>query len=134
MNHDHRQKVALVLRLLLSLVFVGGGINHFLDPAFYLRIMPDYFPAHELLVQLSGVTEIVVGAMLLIRPVMHWGARLMIAHLVVFLTVHFWMVQHAADRYADVPLVALWLRIVIQFVLIGCAAVFVRAQRTPRST
>lgn len=119
-----KPKIKLALKILLALQFVLGGINHFRDAPFYLNMMPDYVPAHALVVQLSGVTEMIAGVMLLIPAVSRWGARFIIAHLVVFLSVHFWMVQHA-DRYADTPVAALWVRIVIQFVLIAWAAWFI---------
>lgn len=110
--------VKLILKALLATFFILAGINHFRSPEFYLNIMPDYVPAHELMVQLSGVTEIVAGIMLLIPGLSRWGAWFIIAHLVVFFTVHFWMIQHAADRYAEVPLAVLWARIPLQVIFI----------------
>lgn len=58
--------IKLVLRWLLGLLFVAAGVNHFVDPAFYVRIMPPYLPWHLELVYLSGVFEIVLGVLLLI--------------------------------------------------------------------
>lgn len=110
--------VKLISKILLAAFFILAGINHFRSPEFYLNIMPDYVPAHELMVQLSGVTEIVAGIMLLIPGLSRWGAWFIIAHLVVFFTVHFWMIQHAADRYAEVPLALLWARIPLQVIFI----------------
>lgn len=123
-----------VLKFLLAALFILGGLNHFRDPGFYLRIVPDYIPWHELVVQVSGVTEIIAGVMLLVPRVSRWGAWLILAQLVVFLTVHVWMVQRA-ERYPEIPVAALWLRIAIQFVLIAWAAWFTRpAPVTARST
>ena len=118
------------LQVLLALLFIGGGVNHFRDAAFYLRMMPDYLPAHALLVQLSGVTEIIAGVLLLVPAVSRWAAWLIVAHLVVFFTVHVWMLQHAADRHSDVPVAGLWLRLVFQFVLIAWALWFTRGPRS----
>ncbi len=120
-----KRAVKLIFKILLGAFFIFGGINHFLRPDFYLNLMPDYIPAHELMVQLSGVTEIVAGVMLLIPPISRWGAWFIIAHLVVFFTVHFWMIQHAEDRYSDVPLAALWFRIVLQVAFIAWAMWFI---------
>jgi len=117
--------VKLFFKLLLAVFFILGGINHFRAPDFYLNIMPDYIPAHEFMVQLSGVTEVVAGVMLLIPAVSRWGAWFIIAHLVVFFTVHFWMIQHASDRYSEVPLGLLWFRIVLQVIFIVWASWFV---------
>jgi uncharacterized membrane protein len=120
-----KRVVKLVFKVLLGVFFILGGINHFVRPDFYLNLMPDYIPSHEIMVQLSGVTEIIAGVMLLIPPISRWGAWFIIAHLVVFFTVHFWMIQHAADRYSDIPLVALWFRIVLQVIFIAWAMWFI---------
>ena len=69
--------------------------------------------------------EILSGVLLLVPRTSRWGAWLIVAQLVVFLTVHVWMVQHA-ERYPDIPVAALWLRIAIQFVLIAWAAWFTK--------
>ena len=81
------------LKYLLALFFVLAGANHFRVPDFYTSIMPDYLPAHVFLVYLSGVTEIVAGAMLAIPPLSRSGAWFIIAHLVAFFSVPFWMIQ-----------------------------------------
>ena len=118
-----KQKLKLALKILLAVAFIGAGINHFRDPTFYVRMMPDYIPAHDVMVQLSGVTEIIAGVMLFVPALSRWGARFIVAHLVVFFTVHIWMVQHA-DRYSDLPVAGLWIRIALQLVLIAWAAWF----------
>ncbi|MDX6719967.1 MAG: hypothetical protein QOJ63_2221, partial [Solirubrobacteraceae bacterium] len=46
---------------LLSVAFTTAGILHFLRPATYEQIMPDYLPAHRELVLLSGAAEIAGG-------------------------------------------------------------------------
>ncbi len=108
-----------VLKYLLAVSFMLLGANHFRDPDFYTNIMPDYLPAHAFLVYLSGVTEIVAGAMLAIPPLSRWGAWFIIAHLVAFFSVHFWMIQEK-ERYLsdDVTIGLLWLRIVFQVLFI----------------
>jgi len=55
---------------------VVAGVMHFVNPGFYLKIMPPYLPLHRELVYLSGVCEIVLGVLLLVprfsRPAA-WG-------------------------------------------------------------
>ena len=48
-------------RLIVAVVFVLAGVLHFVIAPFYLAMMPPWLPAHPLLVQLSGVAEIVLG-------------------------------------------------------------------------
>jgi len=60
----------------LAVFFVAAGLNHFLDPAFYLRIMPPYLPWHEALVFVSGVLEVAGGVAVLVprwRSMAGWG-------------------------------------------------------------
>ena len=52
---------------LFALLFVVAGSNHFIHPEFYISIMPPYLPAHELLVTISGVFEILGGIGLMIK-------------------------------------------------------------------
>ena len=37
---------------LCGISYILAGVNHFVNPNFYLRIMPDYLPAHEALIRL----------------------------------------------------------------------------------
>ncbi len=56
--------------------------NHFVNPAFYLAMMPAYLPWHSELVFLSGVAEIALGALLLFRRWAVWAGWGLIALLV----------------------------------------------------
>ncbi len=101
----------------MGLAYIAFGINHFWHPDFYINIMPSYLPSHGLLVDLSGVAEIVLGVMILIpryRKPAAWG---IIAMLIVFMTVHIHMVQNS-QLFKNVPEYLLWLRIPLQFILI----------------
>ena len=113
-------------KYLLVAFFVAGGVNHFLSPEFYLSMMPPYIPAHEFMVALSGATEIVAGIMLAIPKTSKWGAWFIIAHLLIFFTVHIYMIQEAATEFAEIPLAALWIRIPFQFLFIAWAFWFTR--------
>ena len=60
----------------LGAFFVVAGANHFVNPDFYVRIMPPYLPAHLALVYLSGVFEILGGVLVLVlrvRALAGWG-------------------------------------------------------------
>lgn len=113
-------------KYLLTAFFVLSGVNHFLSPDFYLNIMPPYIPAHEVMIALSGATEIIAGIMLAIRKLSKWGAWFIIAHLLTFFTVHIYMIQEASMTFADLPLAVLWIRIPFQFLIIAWAFWFTR--------
>jgi uncharacterized membrane protein len=123
-------------KYLLVAFFILGGVNHFLAPGFYLPMMPPYIPAHEFMVMLSGATEIIAGIMLAIPKTSKAGAWFIIAHLLIFFTVHIYMIQEAATEFADLPLVALWIRIPVQFLFIAWAFWFTRsaAENTNEAT
>jgi uncharacterized membrane protein len=50
--------IKTILKYLMAAFYVYGGINHFLNPDFYLAIMPPYIPAHGAMVALSGVASL----------------------------------------------------------------------------
>lgn len=115
-------------RYLLGVLFILAGINHFVNPDFYTKLMPPYLPLHYGLVILSGITEVIAGAMLFYRPVIKLGAWGIVAMLVIFLTVHVHMIVHA-ELYPDVPLWGLWLRFILQFLFIAWAWWYTRPDK-----
>jgi len=109
-----------ISRYVLATFYIAAGVNHFHNPDFYVAIMPEYLPMHLELVYVSGVFEILFGALLLdpkARPYAAWG---IIALLLAFMTVHVDMIVHA-DRYPDVSLAFLWLRLPMQALFIAWA-------------
>ncbi|MEZ4750917.1 MAG: DoxX family protein [Bdellovibrionota bacterium] len=115
-------------KYLFSLLFIAAGINHFLNPAFYLSIMPPYLPWHAPLVYLSGVAEILLGMGLLVprfQVVAAWG---LIALLVAVFPANIYMYQHP-ELFPDVSPNALFWRLPIQFLLIAWAYVYTKPTR-----
>ena len=110
-----------------SLYFLGG-INHFWHPGFYVHIMPDHYAHPEALVCASGAAEILGGIGLLVPATRRVSAAGIILMLIVFLDVHQFMLTHH-QRFPEVPLWLLWLRIPLQFALIAWASLYLRRQR-----
>lgn len=48
-------------RYLIGSLFILAGILHFVKPAFFMKIMPEYLPWHKPLVLISGFFEIAGG-------------------------------------------------------------------------
>ena len=70
-----------VLLWVMGLFYIGAGIIHFVNPGFYLPMMPPYLPYHLALVYLSGLAEIVLGAAVLVprtRQLAAWGIILLL--------------------------------------------------------
>ena len=110
----------LVLKVLMATFYVFAGVNHFLDRAFYLNIMPPYIPAHGAAVALSGIAELLLGVALLWPRSQRLAARGIVAMLIAFLPVHVHMLANS-QLYPETPVLALWLRFPMQAVLVAWA-------------
>lgn len=110
---------------LMAIMYVTAGIFHFVVPKVYLRIMPKYLPAHKELVYGSGVAEILLGLGLLYHATREIAIYGIIAMLLVFLLVHFYMLS-SKKAGAGIPVWALWLRIPLQFFLMYWAWFYLR--------
>lgn len=71
-----------LVRLLISLAFVGSGVLHFLKPDSYTKIVPSYLPTPKTLVYISGVFEILGGIGLVVPKSRQFSAQGLIALLV----------------------------------------------------
>ena len=109
----------------MAAFYVLAGINHFIDPSFYLKMIPDYLPLHTMAVYLSGVVEIVLGIALLFQQTRKLAALSIIFLLIAFLPVHIDMILHAENW--DIPLWALVVRLPVQGLLILWAYVYTRS-------
>ncbi len=105
-------------RLIVAVVFVLAGVLHFVIAPFYLAMMPPWLPAHALLVQVSGVAEIVLGLGVLIdrtRVMAGWG---LLALLVAVFPANVQMLLNAIDAQASaVSITMLVLRLPLQWVI-----------------
>lgn len=109
----------------MSLLYLAAGINHFLHPAVYIRIMPPWLPAPALLVYISGVCEVIFALLLLLPSTRSIGAWCIIALLVVVFPANIQM----AINYARQHHPALWLaiaRLPLQALLVWWAYSFTK--------
>lgn len=114
-----------ILKWILGIAFVLAGINHFVSPNFYLKMMPPVLPAHLFLIFLSGVFEVALGVLLLIprfTPLAAWG---LIALLIAVFPANIYMATNA-ELFPEYSLTALYLRLPLQIVLIAWAFWFTR--------
>lgn len=105
--------VKKIFLALFVLLYVGSGIRHFVEPDFYVKMMPPYIPAHLELVYLSGVVELVLGILILVPKLRVRVAWATIAMLLSFMPVHIHMALNP-ELYPEVPSLALWIRIPFQ--------------------
>ena len=115
----------LLLKILLAVIFIAGGINHFLNPAFYLKMVPPFLPYPKDLVAISGFFEVLFGAMLLVPRLQRLAALGLIALLIAVFPANIYMlVNH--ELWPDIPILGLWLRLPFQLVFVAWAWMFVR--------
>lgn len=115
-----------LLLVVFVLFYVTSGVNHFLSPQFYLHLMPPYIPYPMEVIYLSGVIEILLGIGAGIPRFRARAAWAVIVMLISFMPVHIHMLIHP-ELYPEVPEVGLWVRIVIQGVLIWWAYGYAKA-------
>ncbi len=108
---------SFILKLVLAVLMVGAGLNHFRAPRMYERIMPPYLPWHGPLVFWSGVAEVLLGVGLLIPQTSRLAAWGLIALFIAVFPANLYMVQHP-ERFRKIPRALLWLRLPLQGVLI----------------
>jgi uncharacterized membrane protein len=115
----------IILKYLLCLFFVGAGLNHFINPAFYLKIMPPYLPWHRFLNYLSGFFEIALGVLLMTPALTRVAAWGLIALLVAVFPANIQMAINP-QLYPEISPAALWLRLPLQAVFIAWAYWYTR--------
>lgn len=103
------KRVSLIV---LATLMTLAGVMHFVNPEFYLKIMPDYLPWHHELVWLSGVFEVALGLALFIPGLRRAAAWGMIALLIAVFPANIYAFQHQ-DLLPAPPLVHL-LRLPLQ--------------------
>ena len=106
-----------IARVFAGPVLVAAGINHFVNPEFYLKIVPSALPNPEALVYLSGVAEI-AGALGTLHPRTRRPAGwFLIATLVAVYPANIYMALNP-DRFSNIPSWALWARLPLQFLFV----------------
>ena len=119
------RKLKIILKYLLCVFFVAAGLNHFINPAFYLKIMPPYLPWRLFLVYLSGFFEAALGVLLLVPALTRTAAWGLIALLIAVFPANIHMALNP-QLFPDISPAALWLRLPLQAVFIAWAFWYTR--------
>ena len=111
---------------IMTLFYFAAGLNHFIRPQFYLKIMPPWIPVHKELVLISGIGEVLLALLLLFpvtRRLAAWG-------IIVLLVAVFPANIQMLINYYESNNPMLWiavLRLPLQLVLIWWAYGFTKA-------
>ena len=98
----------------LAAFFIIAGVNHFINPDFYLSIMPPAFQLHPAAVYISGFFEVIGGVCVLIprlRKIAGWG---LVALLVAVYPANIYMAI-TPEAFPDIPVALLYVRLAFQF-------------------
>ena len=111
-----------------SIYFMGFsyiivGITHFTNADFFLKIMPPYLPFHLELVYLSGLIEIVLGTLLMLKKYQSLAAWGIIALLIAVYPANIYLAFNEIPQKAigTSQFLASWVRLPLQFVFLGIA-------------
>jgi len=98
----------------LAAFFINVGVDHFVNPEFYLSIMPPAFPLHLEAVYISGFFEVLGGVGVLIprlRKIAGWG---LVALLVAVYPANIYMAI-TPGAFPEASVALLYVRLVFQF-------------------
>ena len=110
----------LITIYLMSLFYILGGIKHFTNVDWYMKIMPPYLSYHKELVYLSCAFEIILGIMLVFektRFLSGWGLILL---LIAVFPANIYLAQTNGAAMNISPALA-WGRLPFQAIFIGLA-------------
>lgn len=111
------KKISLILLILLYLV---AGQNHFVNPGTYIKLIPPYLPYPKVLNLLAGFFEILFGLMLLFKQSRKLAVFGIILMLIAFIPAHIYMIQIAPFMLGKLAVskAGAWIRLPLQAVLI----------------
>ncbi len=103
-----------VSRRLLALLFIGGGINHFVSPRFYESMVPPSLQSEaKRVVEVSGVAEIAGGLGVLLPFTRRLSGVGLVALLAAVFPANLYMASEP-ERFNKLPPWALYARLPLQ--------------------
>ncbi|RZT95707.1 putative membrane protein [Ancylomarina subtilis] len=112
-------KIWVAVRILFAIFMIMGGVQHFLKPDFYLPFVPGFLPFPMAIIYLSGLVEILLGALLIFSRYAKIASLGIFILMLVFLPIHLW------DVFADAPAIgshkAALIRLPVQFLFMAIA-------------
>lgn len=99
----------------MAVFYVIAGVNHFVMPSFYLGLIPDYLPYHQLINVSSGAIEILLGAGVA-HPITRKIAAIgIILLMIAFIPSHVFFIQigSCVEGALCVPSWLSWLRLLL---------------------
>jgi uncharacterized membrane protein len=98
---------------LLGLFFIQAGVNHFVMPKSYRRIVPPGFGDPDTVVKVSGVAELAGGLGVLLAPTRRLSGLGLIALLAAVFPANVFMARNP-EQFHKIPRWALYARLPLQ--------------------
>lgn len=118
-------------RIGLAVAMAVAGIAHLLMPLPFIQHLPTWVPARELLVAVSGVVEIALGAALLLRPPLRRLAGLVLAaYLVAVFPANVYVAVAGIEVDGQPGGAYPWLRLPLQVLFVVWAVWSTRGERS----
>ena len=118
-----KENLLKLLVFLMGLSYVWIGCQHFINPSFFLKIVPPYLAFHLELVYLSGGFEIIFGLGLLFKKTRFYASWGLVFLLIAVYPANIYLAFNEIPQEAInvSSFMASWVRLPIQFVLIWLA-------------
>ena len=118
-----KENLLKLLVVLMGLSYVWIGYQHFINPSFFLKIVPPFLPFHLELVYLSGGVEILFGFGLLFKKTRFYASWGLVFLLIAVYPANIYLAFNEIPQEAInvSSFMASWVRLPIQFVLMGLA-------------
>lgn len=116
-------KLKTLLIYLMGLGYIWVGFQHFIDTSFFIKIMPPSFPFHTESVYISGILEILFGSGIIIKKTRLYASWGIILLLIAVFPANIYLAfnEDAQQAIGVSSFFASWVRLPIQFLLIGLA-------------
>ena len=107
----------------MGLSYVWIGYQHFINPSFFLKIVPPFLPFHLELVYLSGGFEILFGFGIIFKKTRFYASWGLVFLLIAVYPANIYLAFNEIPQEAInvSSFMASWVRLPIQFVLIWLA-------------
>lgn len=116
----------------MAAFYIAAGINHFVSPGTYNKIMPSYLPYHYMLIYISGIFESGLGILLLFSRTRRFAAWGLIALLIAVFPANVQMLINYLKNNNP----KLWIAVVrlpLQIPLIWWAYIFTKSNPTRKT-
>ena len=77
----------------MAVLYLMAGFNHFINPEFYIKIIPRYLGNAQLINIISAIAEISLAILLFFKFFRIWACYAIILMLLAFIPAHIFMLQ-----------------------------------------